>query len=209
VQLLFDFSIPQPVVARAAPASPPTRARSVLQPGGPAASRALVRVRNPRGINHARPIQQRYDEVVELMLAKYELNVRRWRNSLSGLATLRIFRDGRHERWLESPYPTSPLRMAIFLHEVGHHAIGLGVHRPRCKEELMAWHWSVRHMEALGFATKGVVARRMFRSMQHEVRKATRKGIKGLPAELMPFAPAHLIAATSASHTISIASPNE
>ncbi len=171
------------------------------------ATRDLIRVRTPRGINHTRPMQQRYDAVVDVMLAKYELNVRRWRTSLSGVAIQRTFRDGRSERWLESPYPSSPLRMAIFLHEVGHHAIGLGVHRPRCREELLAWEWSLRHMKALGFVTGGVVARRVVRSMRYEVSKALRgrgrtaslERVRTLPRELIPFVPAHLVSSASAA----------
>ncbi len=132
-------------------------------------------------------MQMRYDAVVRTMLDRYELNVRRWRTALSGVATLRTYHDGRQERWLESPYPSSPLRMAIFLHEVGHHAIGLGVHRPRCLEEYFAWEWSLLRMREFGFAVFGVVARRFVRSMRYEVNKAVKRGLRALPAQLEPF----------------------
>ena len=35
---------------------------------------------------------------------------------------------------------------AVFLHEVGHHAIGLSSIKPRCLEEKRAWDWSLEEM---------------------------------------------------------------
>ena len=142
----------------------------------------------PRGIDHEKPSQRRYDAVVVEMLSKYGLTVKRWRNSLSGVAIERTFRDGRVERTLESPYPTSPLRLAIFLHEVGHHAIGLGVHKPRCLEEYLAWRYAIDRMDEMGFPTKGSVARRFDRSMRYAVAKSRRRGIQRLPSEVAAFA---------------------
>jgi hypothetical protein len=141
----------------------------------------------PRGIDHDRPVQRRYDAIVEAFLTAHGLRVRCWRRSLSGLATLRIFRDGHQERTIESPYPTSPLRLAIFLHEVGHHVIGLGVFRPRCLEEFHAWRYAIDRMAELGVPTDGTVQRRFERSMRYAVSKSTRRGIRRLPAELAPF----------------------
>ena len=140
----------------------------------------------PRGIDHEKPSQRRYDAVVVEMLSKYGLTVKR--NSLSGVAIERTFRDGRVERTLESPYPTSPLRLAIFLHEVGHHAIGLGVHKPRCLEEYLAWRYAIDRMDEMGFPTKGSVARRFDRSMRYAVAKSRRRGIQRLPSEVAAFA---------------------
>lgn len=142
----------------------------------------------PRGIDHEKPSQRRYDAVVVAMLSKYGLSVKRWRNSLSGVAIERTYRDGRVERTIESPYPTSPLRLAIFLHEVGHHAIGLGVHKPRCLEEYLAWRYAIDRMEEMGFPTKGSVARRFDRSMRYAVAKSRRRGIRALPSEVAAFA---------------------
>jgi hypothetical protein len=171
VQLLFEF-------ARPAPAPPASNAA--------AAVRRMPRI--PRGLVDS-PMQRRYDRVVREMLERHDLVVQRWRRSLSGVAIHRVYRDGREERVLESPYPTSPLRMAIFLHEVGHHAIGLGVHRPRCLEEHLAWEWSVERMRELGFATEGTVARRVQRSMEHAVSKSVRRGIRRLPVALFRYLP--------------------
>ncbi|MEY3143231.1 MAG: hypothetical protein RLY21_1724 [Planctomycetota bacterium] len=145
-------------------------------------------VKPPRGIDHEKPSQRRYDAVVVEMLSKYGLTVKRWRSSLSGVAIERTFRDGRVERTIESPYPTSPLRLAIFLHEVGHHAIGLGVHKPRCLEEYLAWRYAIDRMDEMGFPTKGSVARRFDRSMRYAVAKSRRRGIQRLPREVAAFA---------------------
>ncbi len=142
----------------------------------------------PRGIDHDRPSQRRYDAVVSHMLAAHGLAVRRWRNSLSGVAVERTYRDGRVERTIESPYPTSPLRLAIFLHEVGHHVLGLGVHKPRCLEEFLAWRFAIDRMNEMGFPTEGSVARRFDRSMRYAVAKSRRRGIRALPREVARFA---------------------
>jgi hypothetical protein len=77
--------------------------------------------------------------------------------------------------------------LAIFLHEVGHHAIGLGVHKPRCLEEFLAWRYAIDRMDAMGFPTKGSVARRFERSMRYAVAKSTRRGIRRVPHELAEF----------------------
>ena len=209
VQLLFDFAREQlglfggsggrrvakrprrgkPATGRAAPIKR-TRPVDIAVTSAPDAPDApgWRMARPPRGIDHEKPSQRRYDAVIVEMLSKYGLTVKRWRNSLSGVAIERTFRDGRVERTLESPYPTSPLRLAIFLHEVGHHAIGLGVHKPRCLEEYLAWRYAIDRMDEMGFPTKGSVARRFDRSMRYAVAKSRRRGIQKLPSEVAAFA---------------------
>ena len=200
VQLLFDFvsplvrEKPRARGVRARPASPkservqPERERAQPERVKPVPPR--VKPRAPRGIDHSRRAQQRYDAIVEDSLAQHGLRVRRWRNSLSGLATLRIYRDGSQDRTIESPYPTSPLRLAIFLHEVGHHVIGLGVFRPRCLEEFHAWRYAIDRMNEMGLPTEGTVQRRFEWSMQYAVAKSVRRGIRALPVEVAAFSPA-------------------
>ena len=200
VQLLFDFVREQCGLPQGADARRITKRKRVVKkrvgnrnrpdavgvcPALSAQSHTMVKP--PRGIDHDRPSQKRYDAVVTEMLAMYGLSVKRWRNSLSGVAVERTFRDGRVERTVESPYPTSPLRLAIFLHEVGHHAIGLGVHKPRCLEEFLAWRYAIDRMDAMGFPTKGSVTRRFERSMRYAVAKSTRRGIRRVPHELAEF----------------------
>lgn len=134
------------------------------------------------------PRAEAYDAVVAEMKHAYGFRVRRWRRSMSGCAWELRFRDGRVQRMLESPYPKSPLSCAIFLHEVGHHAIGLGIHKPRCLEEYLAWRFAIERMDEMGFPTAGSVARRFDRSMRYAVAKSRRRGIRALPREVAAFA---------------------
>ena len=210
VQLLFDFAREQlglfgaaagrrvtkrsrrgkPAKGRTAAAAKRRRpaVALVVEPAAVPVASGWRMAKPPRGVDHDKPSQRRYDAVVVEMLSKYGLTVKRWRNSLSGVAIERTFRDGRVERTIESPYPTSPLRLAIFLHEVGHHAIGLGVHKPRCLEEYLAWRYAIDRMDEMGFPTKGSVARRFDRSMRYAVAKSRRRGIRSLPTEVAAFA---------------------
>lgn len=123
------------------------------------------------------------------MKAAYGFRVRKWRRTMSGCAWELRYRDGRRQRMLESPYPKSPLSCSIFLHEVGHHAIGLGAVRPRCLEELRAWEWSIAAMEARGLEVDEKVRDRFRRSMEYAVAKAARRGIRSLPEELRAYLP--------------------
>ena len=113
VQLLFDFAREQfglfggsggrrvakrprlGKVARARGGAAAKRRRPVLAlapavaPEAVSAGAVWHMARPPRGIDHERPSQRRYDAVVVEMLAKYGLTVKRWRNSLSGVAVQR------------------------------------------------------------------------------------------------------------------------
>ncbi len=133
------------------------------------------------------PTQDRYDTVVREMLAKYGIKVRKWRKSSSGVARQVSYVDGTVKRSLESPYPRGPMSMAIFLHEVGHHAIGFNVYKPRCLEEYHAWAFAIREMERLELNITDGVRTRMHRSLKYAVDKASRRGLKQIPPELMPY----------------------
>lgn len=135
----------------------------------------------------ASPTQDRYDTVVREMLAKYGIKVRKWRKSSSGVARQVSYEDGTVKRSLESPYPRGPMSMAIFLHEVGHHAIGFNVYKPRCLEEYHAWAFAIREMERLDLNITEGVRTRMQRSLKYAVDKAARRGLKQIPPELMPY----------------------
>ncbi|MCU0688701.1 MAG: hypothetical protein MUE97_03020, partial [Phycisphaerales bacterium] len=95
-----------------------------------------------RGGTKKMSAQDRYDAVTRAMLAQYGIKVRKWRTSMSGVAYELKYRDGTIKRLIESPYPKSPMSAAIFLHEIGHHAIGFHTYKPRCLEEYHAWKWS-------------------------------------------------------------------
>ncbi|MBX3381255.1 MAG: hypothetical protein KF805_14265 [Phycisphaeraceae bacterium] len=131
--------------------------------------------------------QSKYDAVVSMMLKKYDVRVRKWRTSSSGIAWTLKYRDGRMVRLLESPKPKGPMSMAIFLHEIGHHAIGLGAFKPRCLEEYHAWMFSIRTMEEHGLNITESVRTRMHKSLRYAVRKARRRGLRELPPELAPY----------------------
>ena len=127
--------------------------------------------------------------IVRKVKREHGVRVRRWRRQMSGCAWQVRYADGRVIRWIESPYPKTPISLAIFLHEVGHHAIGFDRHRRRCEEEYHAWTWAIAQMRAMGIEPDAKVIRRFERSMQYAVGKALRRGMKVLPGELMRFAP--------------------
>jgi hypothetical protein len=155
------------------------------------AARGECRAKPPARKRASRPSQRQasYDLLVNEMKAEHGFRVRKWRRSMSGCAWELRYRDGRRQRMLEAPYPKSPLSCSIFLHEVGHHAIGLGSVRPRCLEELRAWEWSLAAMASRGLDIDDKVRTRVQRSMEYAVAKAARRGIKTLPEELLAYAP--------------------
>ena len=97
--------------------------------------------------------------------------------------------DGRRINWIESPEPKTPISLAIFLHEVGHHAIGFNRYKTRCEEEYHVWVWAINQMHQIGIEPDSRVTRRFQLSMQYAVGKALRRGIKQLPEPLMQFVP--------------------
>lgn len=132
-------------------------------------------------------MQDRYDALVEEMKALHNVRVRKWRKSSSGVARLITYHNGKQVRLIESPYPRGPMSCAIFMHEIGHHAIGLGVYKPRCLEEYHVWVWALRGMRDRGFNVTPAVERRFHDSMKYAVRKARRRGLQSLPVELQQY----------------------
>ena len=108
---------------------------------------------------------------------------------MSGCAWQVRYEDGRVIRWIESPYPRTPISLAIFLHEVGHHVIGFERYKRRCEEEYHAWAWAIEQMQSLGIEPDAHVLERFQLSMEYAVGKALRRGIKELPDPLLQFAP--------------------
>jgi hypothetical protein len=127
--------------------------------------------------------------IVEQMKQRYEIRIRKWRRNMSGCAW-RVYRhDGEAVNWVESPYPKTPISLAIFLHEVGHHAIGFQTYKKRCEEEYHVWMWAIQEMRTLGVEPDRRVWRRFELSMRYAVGKAVRRGIKELPEPLLRFLP--------------------
>jgi hypothetical protein len=121
------------------------------------------------------------------MKRRHEIRVRKWRRSMSGCAWRVYYHDGRVINWIEAPRPKTPLSLAIFLHEVGHHVIGFERFKKRCEEEYHVWRWAIEQMRDLGVVPDKKVQRRFELSMQYAVGKALRRGIKELPKPLQQF----------------------
>ncbi len=128
-----------------------------------------------------------YSEIVRRMKQRYDLRVKRWRRTMSGCAWRVYHADGRSVNWVESPHPRTPISLAIFLHEVGHHVIGFEKYKKRCEEEYHVWLWAIRQMKKLGVEPDARVWRRFDLSMRYAVDKAVRRGIKKLPVMLEQF----------------------
>jgi hypothetical protein len=128
-----------------------------------------------------------FSTIVRDMRQKYDLRVRKWRTTMSGCAWRVYHADGRSVNWIESPYPKTPISLAIFLHEVGHHVIGFERYKRRCEEEYHVWVWAIDQMKKLGVDPDARVRRRFNLSMQYAVDKAMRRGLKDLPQTLHRF----------------------
>ncbi len=136
-----------------------------------------------------RPIQKKYDALVDKMKETYGFKIRKWRTSMSGCAWELKDKRGNTYRMLESPYPKGPMSCAIFLHEVGHHAIGFHTYKPRCLEEYYAWEWSIQAMKVNDINITKNVMKRRDNALQYAVGKALRRGLKRVPVELEPYIP--------------------
>ena len=130
------------------------------------------------------PMRERYDALVDEMKRTYEIRIRKWRSSSSGCAWVVRYDNGDERRLIEAPYPKGPMSCAIFLHEVGHHAIGFGTYRPRCLEEYHAWQWAIQTMRAKGLNVTAAVEKRMAESLRYAVQKARKRGLKSIPPQL-------------------------
>lgn len=134
-------------------------------------------------------MQLRYEEITRQMLAEHGVRVRKWRSSMSGVAWQVMYKDGTVAKLIEAPRPRGPMSAAVFLHEIGHHAIGFGTYKPRCLEEFYAWKFSIEKMEELGLNVTDRVHKRMHESLEYALAKALRRGLKRVPSELMPYLP--------------------
>jgi hypothetical protein len=148
----------------------------------------VVEVKRPPARRADSPALRRYETMQREMLARYGVRVRKWRTSTSGVAWQITYADGTIARLIESPRPRGPVSAAVFLHEIGHHAIGFGVYRPRCLEELQAWCFSLDEMEKWDIAITDRVRKRVHESLVYAVDKAKRRGLKRLPVPLAPYA---------------------
>jgi hypothetical protein len=137
--------------------------------------------------NHVKLRHRSYDAMVAELKGKYQIAIRKWRKHMSGVAYELKYRDGRIKRLITAPRPRSPVSASIFLHEVGHHAVGFRRYKPRCLEEYYVWQWAFREMTARNIPVDDRVLKHYRRSMFHYVRMAKRRGIKELPEQLGQF----------------------
>lgn len=135
------------------------------------------------------PAMAEFAPIIRRIKMQHGIRVRKWRRSMSGCAWQSQYRDGTVIRWIESPYPKTPISLAVFLHEVGHHVVGFGRYKRRCEEEYHVWEWAISTMRELGIEPDDKVLSRFDLSMQYAVGKALRRGIRNLPEPLMQFAP--------------------
>jgi len=127
-----------------------------------------------------------YHQLVRDLKHRYKIAIRKWRTHMSGIAYELTYRDGRIKRLIAAPQPRSPVSAAIFLHEVGHHAIGFRRYASRCLEEHYVWQWTFREMEARGIRITPRVMRHFRRSMYHYVKRSHERH-EHVPAELAHF----------------------
>jgi len=161
---LWDLLDRQPRQARPAPPAP-----SPAAPRPPAPPRAAAN----------------YIRVEREMLARFGVRVRKWRGNSSGVAWEVRYRDGTVSRLIESPRPRGPVSAAIFLHEIGHHAIGFDRYKVRCLEEYHAWRFSLDAMAREGLTITPRVRARVRDSLQYAIDKATRRGLRVIPPEVV------------------------
>lgn len=121
------------------------------------------------------------------MLTRYGIRVRKWRASTSGVAWEVTYRTGEVSRLIEAPRPRGPMSAAVFLHEVGHHAIGFHTYSPRCLEEYHAWRFAQEQMLRWDIAITDRVRQRVHLSLVYALDKALRRGLREVPPELEPF----------------------
>ena len=133
------------------------------------------------------PAASPYAPVIALMKSRHGIRIKKWRRNMSGCAWRVYHADGRVVNWVEAPVPRTPISLAIFLHEVGHHVIGFDSYKRRCEEEYHVWLWALNQMEQLGIELDARVHRRFELSMEYAVGKAMRRGLKILPEPLEQF----------------------
>src|SRR5687768_18485785 len=112
------------------------------------------------------------------MKSRYDLRIRKWRKTMSGCAWRVYYHDGRVINWIEAPVPRTPISLAIFLHEGGHHVLGFHTYKKRCEEEYHAWVWAITQMRHFGGEPEGRVHRRLRVPLPYPAGKAVRRGVR-------------------------------
>jgi len=132
-------------------------------------------------------MRERYAQMQRDTLREYGVRVHRWRSSMTGCAWEVHYHAGGVSRLIEAPRPKGPMSAAIFLHEIGHHAVGFGVYKPRCYEEYKVWEWALAEMDRRGLNVTPAVRQRMRDSLDYAMHKARRRGLKHIPDEFARY----------------------
>jgi hypothetical protein len=185
--LLFDIFSKVITHLRPARVEPNAKVAPRLIQRAAAAPRLPIHVRTKKPSNTKGQRKGKYDHIISDMLSTYGIRVRKWRTTMSGIAWELYYRDGTTSRLIESPYPKTEMSLAIFLHEIGHHAIGFKTYKPRCLEEFKAWEFSMNTMRQYNIVIPEKVHYRMRLSLWYAVAKANRRGLRALPPELTPY----------------------
>lgn len=155
----------------------------------------LIEVRAPAAARDAErdaPVTKRlpadyYEHMTRTMLASFGVRVRKWRSSTSGVAWQLTDAQGHVTRLIESPRPRGPMSAAVFLHEIGHHAIGFDRYKLRCVEEYHAWMYSLEQMRRWAIPVTERVEHRVYDCLHYALAKAKKRGMRTVPPELMPY----------------------
>lgn len=141
---------------------------------------AVRRARRERDVTCE--IEGRYAGQALELIRQHGVRVCHWRGNMTGIAWL-----GHPDRPIEAPHPKSPMSFAVLAHEVGHQVLGRV--KPRWREEQLAWQFALEAMEHHSVPVTPQVRDRYAASMRYALAKALRRGLKQVPAELLPFLP--------------------
>jgi len=128
-----------------------------------------------------------YEHMARAMMREHGVRVRKWRSSTSGVAWQLTDVRGNVTRLIESPRPRGPMSAAVFLHEIGHHAIGFDRYKLRCVEEYHAWMYSLAQMERWAIPITEQVEFRVYDCLHYALAKAKKRGMRAVPHELEPY----------------------
>ena len=119
-----------------------------------------------------RPARSRpYLDAAQVLLRESGCIVRRYRTSVTGVASVRS------DDWeIEAPEPLGPVSFAVLAHEIGHQLLHRTRNRPRWLEELEAWEYALKQFER--FDLKGIDRARHSakKSLVYAAIKAARRG---------------------------------
>lgn len=113
----------------------------------------------------------RYEHAGRALLARHNVDVRKWRTSSTGVASVAA-------REIECPIPRGPVSFGVLAHEVGHVVLHQQRTKPRWQEEVEAWEFALRAVEDadLGDRAYARVEADARDSIRYAFQKAIRRG---------------------------------